>query len=117
MFTNVATGGYLPQSPPAPVSPFPVLSGDRNFDATAREFFYSHAYEDSTNNLTRATLPVVYREPDLRVTDLVLPDTASAGSVIDVTFTVSNVGNRETREAGWVDRIFLSFDNRRPAAG
>ncbi|MCB2040903.1 MAG: hypothetical protein KDH48_09000, partial [Rhodoferax sp.] len=38
------------------------------------------------------------------------PDSAAAGSTIAVTFTVTNVGNRETRESSWTDRIYLSHD-------
>jgi len=55
-------------------------------------------------------LPVVYREPDLRVTDLSVPATANAGQMVDVEFTVTNVGTRTTREGMWYDRMFLSLD-------
>jgi large repetitive protein len=110
VFTNVSGQG-IPPPPPVPTVPFPVEQGDGVFViGNPYETYVRSAYEDATNNMARATLPVIYREPDLRVTDLQLPDTVAAGSTIDLTFTVSNVGNRETREDSWTDRIFISFD-------
>src|SRR5262249_39837362 len=43
-----------------------------SFDnSESRQFFTTrHGYEDVTNNVTTATLPVIYREPDLQVTGL-----------------------------------------------
>ncbi len=111
VFTNVDGPNDLPPAPPSPITPFPVTRGDGVFHVgDPYERYLKQAYENPTNNMARATLPVIYREPDLRVTDLQLPDTAAAGTTIDVTFTVTNVGNRETREDSWTDRVFLSFD-------
>ncbi len=105
VFTNVHPDG-LPGT-----QQWPVDQGDGVFEkGNGYENFYKNAYEYALNNMFQASLPVIYREPDLRVTDLVVPDTVAAGSVVDVTFTVTNVGTRETREASWTDRIYLSLD-------
>lgn len=68
-------------------------------------------YEDATNNLGSGTLPVIYREPDLKVTGLAVPGSAPhAGDTLPVTWTVTNIGNRDTREKSWIDRVYLSRD-------
>ncbi|MBN8490904.1 MAG: LEPR-XLL domain-containing protein, partial [Burkholderiales bacterium] len=112
VFTNAGSSSALPPLPPAPtVPPFPVVRGDGVHDAgNTQERYFSIAYENPTNNMARASLPVIYREPDLRVTDLQLPATVAAGATVSVSYTVTNVGNRETREDSWTDRIFISYD-------
>src|SRR5207244_13063542 len=48
---------------------------------------------------------------DLQVTNLVVPSVSPhSGDTITVSFTVTNVGQRDTREKDWRDRIFLSSD-------
>jgi len=84
-------------------------SGGSN-DLSRDRYYRKNAFESPYNNVNQAPLPVVYREPDLRVTDLSVPAAANAGQMVDVEFTVTNVGNRATREGMWYDRIFLSFD-------
>jgi hypothetical protein len=68
------------------------------------------AYEYPLNNLGQAQQAIIYREPDLQVTDLSVPAIIAAGDTVDVSFTVTNVGNRDTREEYWWDRVYLSFD-------
>jgi len=80
------------------------------FNATWLEHFKSGAFEDPHNNLNPAPVAVMYYEPDLVVTNLVLPGDAMSGQTIPVTFTVANLGTRETREDKWSDRVFLSRD-------
>ncbi|MCB2004975.1 MAG: hypothetical protein KDH93_08170, partial [Rhodoferax sp.] len=105
LFTNVSGRG-IPGT-----QPWPVEQGDGTFSVgNTDERYYKNAYEYALNNGFQKALPIVYREPDLQVTDLVVPDSAAAGSTIAVTFTVTNVGNRETRESSWTDRIYLSHD-------
>ncbi|MBS0640889.1 MAG: hypothetical protein JSS43_13510, partial [Proteobacteria bacterium] len=101
VFTDVWNAGD-----PTAVS-FPVPGGD---NAGALNVFTRQAFEDPRNNMLRATLPVIYREPDLRVTDIVVPSTRTAGSTLDISFTVTNVGSRATREDSWFDRLYLSID-------
>ncbi len=87
---------------------WPVLGGGNE---GAVENYQRRAYEYPLHNVGQALLPVVYREPDLRVTQLVVPGSLAAGTTVDITFTVTNVGNRATREAEWIDRIYLSRDS------
>ncbi|MFH1842063.1 MAG: CARDB domain-containing protein [bacterium] len=92
--------------------PWPVLTGPgtADLDDPAGYPYDSYAYEFSLNNMGQEVLPVVYREPDLRVTDLVVPDSIAAGETVSIDFTVTNVGTRDTREEQWLDRIYLSRD-------
>ena len=46
----------------------------------------------------------------MQVTDFTVPPTLTAGSTVQVSFTVTNVGTRATRTADWTDRVFLSTD-------
>jgi CARDB len=65
----------------------------------------------NANNTGRADLPVIYREPDLKITDLSLPGNApSSGETISVSWTVTNSGTRQTHETVWNDAVFLSRD-------
>jgi YD repeat-containing protein len=69
------------------------------------------AYENQSNDRSQASIPVQYREPDLRVTNLVVPLTApNSGQTIPVSWTVTNTGTRATRENRWQDRVYLSRD-------
>jgi subtilase family serine protease len=83
---------------------------DLGFNARWLEHFKSGAFEDPYNNLNPEPMTVTYYEPDLVVTDLTLPADAMSGQTIPVTFTVSNLGTRDTREDKWSDRVFLSRD-------
>src|SRR3546814_334310 len=72
--------------------------------------FSKYAFELPQGNLGQASFPVVYAEPDLRVTELTLPEEMAAGSTVTISFKVENVGNRATREDNWIDRVYLSLD-------
>src|SRR5262249_32310719 len=54
--------------------------------------------------------PITYKEADLKITNLTVPSGVRSGQTIPVTYTVTNIGNRDTRVDGWMDRIFLSHD-------
>ena len=83
-------------------------SGDNN---SLRGSFEYRVFEDTTNNLGSALLPVTYKEADLEVTNLVVPETSpTSGQTIRVNWTVSNTGTRDTRETSWSDRVYLSRD-------
>lgn len=76
------------------------------------KFFIERGFEDPANNLSRTSIPVVYYEPDLQVSHLVVPATAPrSGQSIPVSWTVTNTGTRATRESRWEDRIYLSRDS------
>ncbi|HET6719725.1 MAG TPA: CARDB domain-containing protein, partial [Rhodocyclaceae bacterium] len=63
------------------------------------------------NNMTRASLNVTYREPDLLVDALqVLSEGAFSGQPITVKWSVTNRGTRETRVSGWNDGLYLTRD-------
>src|SRR5262249_27079822 len=72
--------------------------------------FSRWAYEDPRNNVYRAPRPVTYYEPDLVISNLQVPATATSGQTVTVTFKVTNLGTRDTREQVWFDRVFLSKD-------
>ncbi|HEY6816092.1 MAG TPA: CARDB domain-containing protein, partial [Croceibacterium sp.] len=91
-------------------APVPLVSEGSN-NGLRDGTFARAAYELPQGNSGQAQFPVEYREPDLQVTELTLPDTMAAGSTIEVTFKVQNVGNRATRENAWVDRLYLSLDS------
>ncbi len=86
---------------------WPAATGD---NAKWLEHFGHWAHEDPTNNVFRAEIPIAYNEPDLVITDLQLPPAAQSGDIVDITFTVTNQGTRDTREKAWPDRFFLSRD-------
>ncbi|MAE66325.1 MAG: hypothetical protein CMJ18_18805, partial [Phycisphaeraceae bacterium] len=75
-----------------------------------RSLFASRAFEVQGNNEGSAPIPVTYAEPDLFVTDLVVPVDPRAGETIPITWTTTNIGTRATRESGWADTIVLSTD-------
>ena len=72
--------------------------------------FSRWAFEDPNNNLYSTPFPIEYREPDLRVSNVVVPAGATSGQSVPITFTVSNIGNRATRVGQWTDRLFISHD-------
>jgi hypothetical protein len=108
VFTNVSAYSY---EPPGTLG-WPVLGGGGTVDLENPDgyAYQINAYEYPLNNMGQTQLPVVYREPDLRVTNLLVPDTVSAGETVPITFMVTNVGTRDTRENGWMDRVYLSHD-------
>ncbi|MEZ6135593.1 MAG: CARDB domain-containing protein [Pirellulaceae bacterium] len=67
---------------------------------------------DEVNNETASdNLLINLRpRPDLRVVDLTAPSEVTAGTIIDVQFTVANVGSADTPSGGsrWNDRVWLS---------
>ena len=86
---------------------WPAASG-KNDDWLSH--FERWAYESPFNNLHTAAFPIEYREPDLDITSLIIPENANSGETIPITFTVQNVGNRATRTSSWTDRLFISHD-------
>nr|WP_322865701.1 CARDB domain-containing protein [Aquicoccus sp. G2-2]MEA1112959.1 CARDB domain-containing protein [Aquicoccus sp. G2-2] len=66
--------------------------------------------DDPTGNFGRGVTQVLYQEPDLVVSDLVLPTGGKSGESLSLVYTVTNSGNRATREGRWNDRVYLSRD-------
>ena len=76
-------------------------------------YYQSRVYEaegaNEINNTSSAPLPVLYREADLFVQNLIVPASPPfAGDTIPVTWTVVNQGTRDTRGGNWTDGIWLS---------
>jgi hypothetical protein len=87
------------------------LTAHTRDNSNSRNIFSIRGYEDPSNNQGGGTFPVIYREPDLQVTSLAVPSsTPHAGDTIPITWTVTNAGNRDTREGHWTDRVYLSTD-------
>ncbi|MCA9198980.1 MAG: hypothetical protein KDA87_15640, partial [Planctomycetales bacterium] len=84
--------------------------GNRGSNDSLVEYFQRWAFEDPRNNLHSQKVDIEYREPDLQVTELIIPPGAVSGSTLDVNYTVTNLGTRATRETAWTDRVFLSRD-------
>ena len=74
------------------------------------ETFSRWAFEDPRNNVLAAPMPVQYYEPDLVVSDPVVPAGVTSGETVTIAFTVTNEGTRATRSDRWIDRVFLSKD-------
>ncbi|MBD2200392.1 MULTISPECIES: CARDB domain-containing protein [Calothrix] len=75
------------------------------------QLYQAQVFEERNNNISSSLLPVTYREADLQVTQIQLPSaTPQSGDIIPVKITVKNLGNRDTREKNWIDRIYLSRD-------
>ncbi|MGX9354808.1 putative Ig domain-containing protein [Roseobacteraceae bacterium S113] len=87
---------------------WPVTSGGGTSELTG---FNRQAFEDLAGNELSASFDITYAEPDLKVTNLVIPDDLAAGQDVDISFTVTNVGTRATREDTWTDRVYLSLDS------
>ena len=86
---------------------YPANQGD---NASWLSHFDRWAYEDPSDNLARADFPIIYQEADLTVTDFQVPAGATSGDTIQISYTVENIGNRETRVDSWTDRLFISHD-------
>ena len=78
------------------------------------DFFTGQTWEGGLrdNNSGRsAEIDVEYAEPNLVISNLsAVPVDPDSGSLMDVTFTVTNEGTRTTRVDRWPDRVYLSTD-------
>ena len=72
--------------------------------------FNHWAFEDPNNNRIATPFDIIYREPDLTVTNITVPPNVTSGTTIPITYTVTNKGTRATRTDSWTDRVFLSQD-------
>jgi YD repeat-containing protein len=90
-------------------SPMGATSTNLGHNDMSLDLFAQAAYEDPSNNQASIPQPVIYREPDLQVSNVIVPATPSySGTTIPVTWTVTNIGTRDTRESAWFDRVYLS---------
>ena len=80
-------------------------------NSNTRELYETLGYEDPSNNKGSGEFDVIYREPDLEITSLNVPDTVpTSGETIPIGWRVTNNGTRETRTDRWYDRVYLSQD-------
>jgi subtilase family serine protease len=83
-----------------------ILSNDES-----RTYFETHVFENAANNGFVAPTPVTYREPDLVVSNIVVPSTPpGSGQSTAITYTVTNQGGRAAQSL-WYDRAYLSRDS------
>ena len=60
------------------------------------------------NNYKAREILIIGAQPDLIVSEVQVPATATGGDEFTVTWTVANLGLADTLPGGWVDRIYLS---------
>jgi len=65
---------------------------------------------NNVNAFTPSTITIVSNKPDLRVTGVTAPASASGGETVSVSFTVQNFGGAATGATSWVDELYLSRD-------
>ncbi|MEO1373935.1 MAG: pre-peptidase C-terminal domain-containing protein [Cyanobacteria bacterium J06635_10] len=80
-----------------------------------RQSFEYRVHEDTSNNLKTTSIDVTYREADLEITNVQYSEVddvngVQSGETIKVTWDVTNIGTRDTRENEWYDRVYLSQD-------
>ena len=70
-------------------------------------------FKDEGNNITATPLSVTLRQlPDLQVTSLLVPQRATIGQSLNLTYSVTNNGTGEipASQSQWTDQIYLSRD-------
>ena len=69
-------------------------------------------FNNNFNNIRSATIDVTLRPPpDLVVTEIEAPATATSGQSITLSWVVENEGAGETIATAWRDEVYLSADN------
>ena len=79
------------------------------------DYFSSRPYEGTTTKLNNSgsskAIEITYAEPDLRISSFsAVPVDPNSGSFLNVSMTVINEGNRETRVNSWTDSLYFSAD-------
>jgi Concanavalin A-like lectin/glucanases superfamily/CARDB/Secretion system C-terminal sorting domain/Thrombospondin type 3 repeat len=108
-FSNFAY--LLPNEQYANQGTFPIENGiEGNYYIIVATDATGLVVEQKENNNTRyAPLQIVLTPaPDLRVEQILAPDTAFSGTTIQLTFKVKNNGTGVTPVSDWADRIYFS---------
>lgn len=75
--------------------------------------FNNNIFETSnTNNTGRSASPIAIAlspSPDMQVTSVLVPDTATAGDIIPLTYKVTNRGRKAVSGITWLDKAYLSL--------
>jgi YD repeat-containing protein len=69
----------------------------------------------ANNNSRPAAEPLtvsIQPRPDLQISDVTVPENVDAGGTLAVSYVVTNQGTVPTTIPHWVDRVYLSLDNR-----
>ncbi|MCB1090441.1 MAG: Ig-like domain-containing protein, partial [Verrucomicrobiae bacterium] len=93
----------------------PTLQGAYRIEVITDNYKNRVPESDEGNNSEVSDLLTISLAPraDLQVTSGNAPATVTAGTAIDVEFTVTNLGTAATPTGGsrWNDRVYFSFDN------
>ena len=105
VFTNVSTRRRVPQLTEWSASGFPSWV----------DHFADKVWEGDDGRLNNSgsseAIDVQYAEANLVISGLsAVPVDPNSGSVLNVSFTVTNGGTRQTRVNSWTDRVFISTD-------
>ncbi|MFN6579144.1 MAG: putative Ig domain-containing protein, partial [Aulosira sp. ZfuVER01] len=91
--------------------PFNFTGGDYNlFVVTDANNNVYEATQENNNSSTAVPLKVIRKTPDLQVTQITAPTTATSGEPFTVTWTLENLGDNTTDSPYWYDEVFLSTD-------
>jgi subtilase family serine protease len=78
-------------------------------DSGKQVFEYDPNVNAENNNFSAAqVIQITNAPPDLQLTALSNPSSATAGQPVSINWTVSNPGAGTTLEGSWVDRVYLS---------
>lgn len=84
--------------------------GDNGSNDVLLDDFRRWAYEDPRNNLRSEPVTVEFFEPNLVIEAVDVQSPPLSGEIVQIQYTVSNLGNRATRTSKFTDRFFLSRD-------
>jgi len=68
---------------------------------------FEHLNED--NNTSHSAAPVMINNPDLIVTEVLVPISDSTGQPITIGWTVKNEGSGDVINSSWQDRVMISY--------
>ncbi|MFN4170881.1 MAG: CARDB domain-containing protein, partial [Pseudorhodobacter sp.] len=79
---------------------------------SAFAIYRSSVFEGAANgnNLGSGGFDAVFSEPDLVISEVVLPEEIVSGVPVPIRFTVTNIGTRDATAPDWVDNVFISRD-------
>ena len=88
------------------------FDGDYNlFVQTDRDRNVYEATQENNNNSIAIPLRINRKTPDLQVTQITAPTTATSEQPFTVTWKVENLGGNTTNSSAWYDEVFLSTDS------
>ena len=67
---------------------------------------FEFVYKSNNIDLSEAFVIRLAYNPDLKVTDITMPDRAEEGAIVDISWTVANIGSA-TADGMWYERVYL----------